>query len=112
MDRIDELTEQLIQDSESVSFWTNRYSALLNTTTGVDDKPLDKAYENLQGYTGQRDALRQQIADEYRDLLAALELALEWLDSVCEEDFELGGEPEGIEAKRQIIAALARARGE
>ena len=56
--------------------------------------------------------LRHQIADEYRALLAALALALEWLDPVCEEDYELGGEPEGIDAKRKILAAIDAARGE
>ena len=46
------------------------------------------------------------------DLLAACELSLEWLDSVCDENFSLGAEPEGIEAKRQIVAAIAKAKGE
>ena len=46
------------------------------------------------------------------DLLAACELSLAWLDSVCDENFSLGAEPEGVEAKRQIVAAIAKAKGE
>ena len=48
---IEERLDKLIWTQGQVNCWTNAYSALLNTTTGVDDNPLDKAHENLQGYT-------------------------------------------------------------
>ena len=54
----------------------------------------------------------QQIATEYRKLLAALELAREWLDEVTNPDnYDLRTD-EGMAARAEIDTAIAKARGE
>ena len=72
---IEERLDELIWTQGQVNYWTIAYSALLNTTTGVDDNPLDKAHENLQGYTEQRDALRSEIAADWRAMVVVCKKA-------------------------------------
>ena len=109
MDRIDELLNTLIQAQDNYHVCRGVFDD--DMLTGDERRAI---YDKLEA---DRDAARQQIVDEYRDLLAALE-SVEW---VRDEDL-----PEydkwcpwcgnyrkyGHASDCQRHAALARARGE
>ena len=107
MDRIDGLLLDLITEQDDVT----HYNEATDNVTGNEFREVLSKMRQAQR---RRDAIRAQIADEYRDLFTALE-SVEWVTN--DAGLELcpccdGMRDQGHGEFCEVGNALARARGE
>ena len=103
MDRIEKLLQSLIDEQDTVTF-SNAMAGLC-----ADDVSEASYMQQVSDAQADRDALRQQIADEWRAKDAALE---ELVGEAVDGDFACDSQGKEWPEITRAKAALSRARGE